>query len=69
MQYLPVDETFVDMRDFVGPLLVLNCMQCLPVDETIVDMRDFAGPDIWVLTVCNTYQLTKLLWTKCLNTE
>ena len=26
MQKLPVDETFVDMRYFAGPDLVLNCM-------------------------------------------
>ena len=37
MQKLPVDETIVDMRNFAGPDLVLNCMQYFPVDETIVD--------------------------------
>ena len=26
MQKLQVDETIVDMRDFAGPDLVLNCM-------------------------------------------
>ena len=26
IQKLPIDEIFVDMRDFAGPDLVLNCM-------------------------------------------